>query len=58
MGVLFTIPLRRAMVVGIRRCPIRKGVAAAEILKVGHGEAVPGEPGAWQTSQRVASWRR
>jgi putative OPT family oligopeptide transporter len=45
MGVLFTIPLRRAMVVG-SDLPYPEGVAAAEILKVGHGEAVPGEPGA------------
>ncbi len=45
LGVLFTIPLRRAMVVG-SDLPYPEGVAAAEILKVGHGEAVPGEPGA------------
>jgi putative OPT family oligopeptide transporter len=45
MGVLFTIPLRRAMVVG-SDLPYPEGVAAAEILKVGHGAAVPGEPGA------------
>ena len=45
MGVLFTIPLRRAMVVG-SDLPYPEGVAAAEILKVGHGEALPGEPGA------------
>lgn len=45
MGVLFTIPLRRAMVVG-SDLPYPEGVAAAEILKVGHGEAIPGEPGA------------
>jgi len=45
MGVLFTIPLRRAMVVN-STLPYPEGVAAAEILKVGHGEAIPGEPGA------------
>jgi len=46
LGVLFTIPLRRAMVVG-SDLPYPEGVAAAEILKVGSGEqAVPGEPGA------------
>ena len=45
MGVLFTIPLRRAMVVN-STLPYPEGVAAAEILRVGHGEAVPGEPGA------------
>jgi putative OPT family oligopeptide transporter len=45
LGVLFTIPLRRAMVVN-STLPYPEGVAAAEILKVGHGEAVPGEPGA------------
>jgi putative OPT family oligopeptide transporter len=44
MGVLFTIPLRRAMVVN-SSLPYPEGVAAAEILRVGHGEAVPGEPG-------------
>jgi putative OPT family oligopeptide transporter len=45
MGVLFTIPLRRAMVVG-SDLPYPEGVAAAEILKVGYGAVVPGEPGA------------
>ncbi len=45
MGVLFTIPLRRAMVVA-STLPYPEGVAAAEILRVGHGQAVPGEPGA------------
>ncbi len=45
MGVLFTIPLRRAMVVG-SDLPYPEGVAAAEILKVGHGAVAPGEPGA------------
>ncbi len=50
MGVLFTIPLRRAMVVH-SPLPYPEGVAAAEILRVGHraadgGETAPGEPGA------------
>ncbi len=45
LGVLFTVPLRRAMVVN-SDLPYPEGVAAAEILKVGHGESVPGEPGA------------
>ncbi len=47
MGVLFTIPLRRAMVVN-SDLPYPEGVAAAEILRVGAGEggASPGEPGA------------
>ena len=45
MGVLFTIPLRRAMVVN-STLPYPEGVAAAEILRVGHGQAEPGEPGA------------
>jgi putative OPT family oligopeptide transporter len=47
LGVLFTIPLRRAMVVG-SDLPYPEGVAAAEILRVGAGEAAlaPGEPGA------------
>ncbi len=45
MGVLFTIPLRRAMVVN-STLPYPEGVAAAEILRVGHGQAVAGEPGA------------
>lgn len=46
MGVLFTIPLRRVMVVG-SDLPYPEGVAAAEILRVGVGEKVPaGEPGA------------
>ncbi len=45
MGVLFTIPLRRAMVVN-SSLPYPEGVAAAEILRVGHGQVEPGEPGA------------
>lgn len=45
LGVLFTIPLRRAMVVD-SVLPYPEGVAAAEILRVGAGEAIPGEPGA------------
>jgi putative OPT family oligopeptide transporter len=46
LGVLFTIPLRRAMVVG-SDLPYPEGVAAAEILRVGGGaHSVPGEPGA------------
>jgi putative OPT family oligopeptide transporter len=45
LGVLFTIPLRRAMVVGTD-LPYPEGVAAAEILRVGGGEGAPGEPGA------------
>ena len=38
LGVLFTIPLRRAMVVH-SDLPYPEGVAAAEILKVGSGDA-------------------
>ena len=45
LGVLFTIPLRRAMVVG-SDLPYPEGVAAAEILRVGAGEVAEGEPGA------------
>jgi putative OPT family oligopeptide transporter len=47
LGVLFTIPLRRAMVVN-SDLPYPEGVAAAEILRVGAGEtsAPAGEPGA------------
>jgi putative OPT family oligopeptide transporter len=49
LGVLFTIPLRRAMVVG-SDLPYPEGVAAAEILRVGAGASAAGgviaEPGA------------
>ncbi len=46
LGVLFTIPLRRAMVVG-SDLPYPEGVAAAEILRIGGGAVpAPGEPGA------------
>lgn len=38
LGVLFTIPLRRAMIVN-SDLPYPEGVAAAEILKVGSGSA-------------------
>ena len=48
LGVMFTVPLRRAMVVE-SDLPYPEGVAAAEILKVGSPgegvEPVPGEPG-------------
>ncbi len=48
LGVMFTVPLRRAMVVE-SDLPYPEGVAAAEILKVGSpGEdavIVPGQPG-------------
>ncbi len=48
LGVMFTVPLRRAMVVE-SDLPYPEGVAAAEILKVGspdEGEPVaPGQPG-------------
>lgn len=43
LGVLFTIPLRRAMVVH-SDLPYPEGVAAAEILKVGAKETVDGKP--------------
>jgi len=39
LGVLFTIPLRRAMIVN-SDLPYPEGLAAAEILKVGSGNAV------------------
>ncbi len=50
LGVMFTVPLRRAMVVD-SDLPYPEGVAAAEILEVGSaGSDVvrsPGEPGLW-----------
>lgn len=50
LGVMFTVPLRRAMVVE-SDLPYPEGVAAAEILEVGSaGTDVvrsPGEPGLW-----------
>jgi putative OPT family oligopeptide transporter len=45
LGVLFTIPLRQSMVVH-SALPYPEGVAAAEILRVGHEASLPGEPGA------------
>ncbi|MEM5432546.1 OPT family oligopeptide transporter [Cupriavidus oxalaticus] len=47
LGVLFSIPLRHAMVVQ-SELPYPEGVAAAEILRVGSAahEAAPGAPGA------------
>ncbi len=42
LGVLFTIPLRRALVTG-SSLPYPEGVAAAEILRVGEGAAVGGD---------------
>jgi putative OPT family oligopeptide transporter len=50
LGVMFTVPLRRAMVVE-SDLPYPEGVAAAEILEVGSAgmDVVrsPGEPGLW-----------
>ncbi|WP_225748380.1 OPT family oligopeptide transporter [Eikenella sp. Marseille-P7795] len=45
LGVIFTIPLRYAMVVK-SDLPYPEGVAAAEILKVGSGDGVVGEENA------------
>ncbi len=42
LGVLFTIPLRRAMIVN-SDLPYPEGLAAAEILKVGSGNAAGGK---------------
>ncbi|MDU2064201.1 MAG: oligopeptide transporter, OPT family [Sporomusaceae bacterium] len=42
LGVLFTIPLRRAMIVN-SDLPYPEGLAAAEILKVGSGQSVQGK---------------
>jgi len=39
-GVAFSIPLRRALVAG-EDLPYPEGVAAAEVLRTGHGEAGP-----------------
>jgi len=50
LGVMFTVPLRRAMVVE-SDLPYPEGVAAAEILEVGSAGTdvvrTPGEPGLW-----------
>ena len=53
LGVIFTIPLRYAMVVK-SDLPYPEGVAAAEILKVGSGEGVVGEENA-DTAQKADS---
>ena len=54
LGVLFTIPLRRALIEGARlRFP--EGVATAEVLKVG-GSTV-GEPGSTPTGETAAGFR-
>ena len=43
LGVLYSVPLRRVMVVG-SNLPFPEGVAAAEVLRAGHrDEAAPGE---------------
>lgn len=62
LGVLFSIPLRHAMVVQ-SELPYPEGVAAAEILRVGsaaQGEAVPGQKRqatGWPTWWRAGWWR-
>jgi oligopeptide transporter, OPT family len=53
LGVIFTIPLRYAMVVK-SDLPYPEGVAAAEILKVGSGDGVVGEENA-DTAQKADS---
>jgi oligopeptide transporter, OPT family len=53
LGVIFTIPLRYAMVVK-SDLPYPEGVAAAEILKVGSGDGVVGEENA-DTTQKADS---
>ncbi|MBP7544093.1 MAG: oligopeptide transporter, OPT family, partial [Acidovorax sp.] len=48
LGVLYTVPLRRVMVVQ-SSLPYPEGVAAAEVLRVGQAQR---EPGAASTGQR------
>ncbi|MQQ99559.1 OPT family oligopeptide transporter [Glaciimonas soli] len=54
LGVMFTIPLRHAMVVQ-GNLPYPEGVAAAEILRVGSANAVVDEIANGEKSSRVAA---
>lgn len=54
LGVMFSIPLRRALVTG-SDLPYPEGVAAAEVLKVGFGSAAGAEENAKGLATIVAS---
>lgn len=56
LGVLFTIPLRNLMVVQ-SDLPYPEGVAAAEILRVGHAEAQPEAVGPESAADTAPGWR-
>jgi putative OPT family oligopeptide transporter len=55
LGVMYSVPLRRAMVTG-SDLPYPEGVAAAEVLKVGAGAAAGGEENAAAVAENKAGF--
>jgi putative OPT family oligopeptide transporter len=55
LGVMYSVPLRRAMVTG-SDLPYPEGVAAAEVLRVGAGAAAGGEENAAAVAENAAGF--
>jgi uncharacterized oligopeptide transporter (OPT) family protein len=56
LGVVFTIPLRRALVTN-SDLPYPEGVAAAEVLKVGSGTRVKQKTIPAKREKVLSTWR-
>ncbi|MFX8565724.1 OPT/YSL family transporter, partial [Acinetobacter baumannii] len=55
LGVMYTIPLRRALVTQ-STLPYPEGVAAAEVLRVGAGSRADGVEGAASNEAQAGFW--
>lgn len=56
LGVLYTVPLRRVMVVQSPHLPYPEGVAAAEVLRVGEAQRQQAKGGAASGGLRELGW--
>lgn len=56
LGVLYTVPLRRVMVVQSPHLPYPEGVAAAEVLRVGEAQRHQSEGGRSSNGLRELGW--
>ena len=56
LGVLYTVPLRRVMVVQSPHLPYPEGVAAAEVLRVGEAQRHQAEGAAASSGLRELGW--
>lgn len=56
LGVLYTVPLRRVMVVQSPHLPYPEGVAAAEVLRVGEAQRHQAEGGRSSNGLRELGW--